>query len=298
MYVAVASPRRVGYRFLAYSLIAIGAIIFAASGSYLGYFIKAKADLDKETVRLSSEVISGLLPAGWNATQSGIPTGSVTSSGFSIDLPTSFESLPLADQALNTNPLMVDGQVVVEGLTAQSPPNFQDYRYVDWATLPQTVEELPLATRIVIPAIGVDSTIKELGIVMEDGKAVWQRPINTVGHHIGTPNPGSLGNVVLSGHRSSPIRGEGAVFRKLGEVPKLLKQQLEGAGDPIDIFVYTSEKGYVYRAIGSEVLKPEQVDVFKPTPEPTLTLITCTPDLIYSDRLIITAWLIAEVSPI
>ncbi|MFQ5933973.1 MAG: sortase domain-bontaining protein [Dehalococcoidia bacterium] len=45
--------------------------------------------------------------------------------------------------------------------------------------------------------------------------------------------------------------------------------------------------------MSTQVVEPGQVDVFRQTAEPTLTLITCTPDLVYSHRLIVTALLVA-----
>lgn len=161
------------------------------------------------------------------------------------------------------------------------------FRWVDWATLPTTQGVAPKATWIVIPAIDVDSPVVDVSIVW-DGKArVWQRPKNSVGHHDGTASPGELGNVVLSGHINSPVRGEGNVFKHLPELPELLE-----LGQQVEVLVYTEDRTYVYQVVRSDVVAPESRDVFEPTREPTVSLITCVPDMVFSHRLVVTAWLV------
>ena len=133
--------------------------------------------------------------------------------------------------------------------------------------------------RIRIPRIEVDSKVTDLGaIVNEQGELVWDTPKNTVGHHEGTPFPGDVGNVVLSGHISSPVRHEGNVFSLL---PNLEKDDV--------VFLETPKGKYTYRVIGKHVVLPTAIEVMDPTPYPAVTLITCYPDYIYSHRLIVRA---------
>ncbi len=134
------------------------------------------------------------------------------------------------------------------------------------------------ANRIIIPAIEVDSRIIELGIVFEDGEWQWERPVRAVGHLKGTSDPGQGGNNVMSGHMSSPVRGEGQVFNRLPEI-KL---------DDV-IILNTPVRSFAYQVVGKKVVLPSEVSVLKTTGDETLTLITCVPDLIYSHRLIVTA---------
>lgn len=140
-------------------------------------------------------------------------------------------------------------------------------------------EAKPQAFRIIIPDIGVDSRIVELSTKYDEkGVLVWDTPKHAVGHHGGTANPGETGNVVLSGHISSPISQEGNVFSQL---PKLQP----GA----EVQLLTAQGAYVYKAVGRQVVEPTAVEVMDPTSSPTVTLITCYPDLIYSHRMVVTA---------
>lgn len=139
--------------------------------------------------------------------------------------------------------------------------------------LVQSLANLPIPTpgpeqaiRIQIPAINVDAPI-----VQGDG---WEQLKKGVGQHIGSANPGQPGNLVLTGHND--VYGE--VFRYLE------KLQL---GDLI--LIYTAQRQYVYVVTGSQIVEPTQVEVMKPTTEPTLTLITCHPYLKDTQRYIVFA---------
>lgn len=135
------------------------------------------------------------------------------------------------------------------------------------------------ATHIWIPSIGVDARIVELGTTYDEkGELVWETPKHAVGHHLGTANPGEVGNVVLSGHISSPIRREGNVFSRLPQL-KL------GEG----VLLETSEGIHTYRVVSRRVVEPSEVSVMEPTATPLLTLITCYPDWVYSHRLVLVA---------
>lgn len=136
----------------------------------------------------------------------------------------------------------------------------------------------PNAEWISIPSIEVDSKIVELGTKVENGELVWETPNKAVGHHKGTANPGEVGNVVMSGHISSPVKGEGSVFKRLPEI---------GLND--EIIITTPLGHYYYKVTGKKVVVPEEISVMDPTSEPVLTLITCVPDWVYTHRLIVTA---------
>ena len=250
---------RLIYGISGYSLILIGLLLLSAAGGYWIYAQVSKARLGDQNVSVPLQ---------------------------QPEFPTTFERIDQAKLAASGIPQQPQDE------SGWRVPSLDEYRPVDWAALPRTVGVLPPATRIIIPSIDISSSLVELSTVWEDGKLVWERPVNVVGHHDGTPNPGESGNIVMSGHRSSPILGEGAVFKQLGDVPGLLKES-STSEEPVDIFLYTAEAIYVYRAVSTQVVEPGQVNVFRPTAEPTLTLITCTPDLIYSHRLILTAWLVA-----
>ncbi|MCL5957914.1 MAG: sortase [Chloroflexi bacterium] len=135
----------------------------------------------------------------------------------------------------------------------------------------------PPPTRLLIPSIGLDAKAIELSTYYNDkGDLVWETAPFAVGHHVGTPNPGEPGNVVISGHISSIH--EGAVFKRLPEVK-------EGDG----VVVLTNDRNYLYQVVNKKIVEPTQIDVMDSTSEETLTLITCVPDGVYTHRLIVKA---------
>jgi sortase A len=80
-----------------------------------------------------------------------------------------------------------------------------------------------------------------------------------VGHVDSTALPGQPGNVVFAAHRDT-------FFRSLRNIRK---------GDMVTV---TTESGpRNYEVTSTEVVKPTETSVLDPTPQPTLTLITCYP---------------------
>jgi sortase A len=122
------------------------------------------------------------------------------------------------------------------------------------------------AIRIQIPALGVDAPV-----VQGDG---WEQLKKGVGQHIGTANPGQVGNVVLAAHND--IFGE--IFRDLDRLQP---------GD--DIILYTNVRQYVYRVTGTLIVEPTRVEVMSPTPQPTVTLISCYPYMVSTERIVVFA---------
>lgn len=126
--------------------------------------------------------------------------------------------------------------------------------------------------------LGISSKVVGLGTEWKDGQLVWQTADNAVGHYENTAYPGERGNIVLSGHISSPLARQGQVFKRLPEV------------HVDDEVVVASEHAFHrYRVVGKEVVLPSDTRVMRPTPDERLTIITCVPDFVYSHRLIVTA---------
>ena len=115
----------------------------------------------------------------------------------------------------------------------------------------------PQPTRLLIPALGLDTPIKEVFIV--DG--AWQVADYAAGYLHDTALPGEKGNTALAGHAG--LRG--GVFRDLGALAH---------GD--DIYVDAAGWRYHYRVRDSKSVLPTQVDVLAPTGTSVLTLLTCT----------------------
>jgi sortase A len=122
--------------------------------------------------------------------------------------------------------------------------------------------------RIVIPSIKVDSIIAE----GDD----WEALKKGAGHHIGSANPGQRGNLIISGH--DDVFGE--VFRYIGDLK---------TGDEIQI--YSKEAKFTYVVKNKRIVEPTEVSVLQQTTEPTLTLITCHPYLVDTQRMVVFAQL-------
>lgn len=172
---------------------------------------------------------------------------------------------------------LIRAVVLPEGHT---PPNGPNGAQPNEAEIPehlrplaQSLANVPIltpashqASRIQIPAIDVDAPV-----VQGDG---WEQLKLGVAQHLGTPNPGENGNLVLSGHND--VFGE--VFRNLDRLQP---------GDTVILF--TSQRQYTYVITGTKVVAPTAVEVMDPTPNATVTLISCHPYLVDNHRIVVSA---------
>lgn len=164
--------------------------------------------------------------------------------------------------------------------SGHTPPNSEQGAQPNEAEIPEhlkalvpALENVPVPTaspqqalRIQIPAILVDAPI-----VQGDG---WEQLKKGVAQHLGTPNPGENGNAVFSAHND--IFGE--IFRELDKL------------QPGDVIVlYSSARQYTYIVTGTQIVEPTRVEVMAPTPNATLTLISCYPYLIDNQRIVVSA---------
>jgi sortase A len=122
------------------------------------------------------------------------------------------------------------------------------------------------AVRLQVPALNIDAPI-----VQGDG---WEQLKKGVGQHLGSANPGEVGNVVLSAHND--IFGE--LFRDLD---RLVPGDL--------VIVYTNQRSYTYIVVDIKVVQPTAVEVMAPTSQPTTTLISCYPYLKDNLRIVVIA---------
>ncbi len=172
---------------------------------------------------------------------------------------------------------LISAVVLPEGHT---PPNGANGAQPNDAEIPehlrplvQSLANVPIPTpgsrqavRIQVPAIDVDAPV-----VQGDG---WEQLKRGVAQHIGTPDPGQNGNVVLSGHND--IFGE--VFRDLERLKP---------GDVVILF--TSQRKYTYVITGTQIVEPTAVEVMNPTLNATVTLISCHPYLVDNHRIVVSA---------
>jgi len=126
--------------------------------------------------------------------------------------------------------------------------------------------------RLRIPVMFLDSSVHEVEVNMGQ----WDVSALDVGHHMGTGNPGEVGNVVLAAHRDI----NSALFRELDRLEP---------GD--EVFVYNALGEYRYIVQESFVVSPDDAEVMDPTADKRVTLITCTPIGLATQRLIVVATL-------
>lgn len=166
--------------------------------------------------------------------------------------------------------------------SGHTPPNAPGGSRPNEAEIPehlrplvQSLASIPLptpgpeqATRIQIPAIHVDAPV-----VQGDG---WEQLKKGVGQHAGTGDPGKPGNVVLSAHND--IFGE--IFRDLDKLE---------VGDQVILF--TNQRAYTYVVSETLIVEPIDVEVMAPSTDPLVTLISCYPYMVDSQRIVIKAQL-------
>lgn len=163
--------------------------------------------------------------------------------------------------------------------SGHTPPNSPGGAMPNEAEIPENlrplVQSLPAvaiptpgpeqAHNIFIPAIWNASA----PVVQGDG---WEQLKRGVGQHIGSVNPGDVGNLVLSAHNDI----FGMLFRDLDQLKP---------GD--EILVSTATRQYTYRVTGLRIVEPTEVEVMVPTSRPTITLISCYPYLKDTQRIVV-----------
>ena len=138
--------------------------------------------------------------------------------------------------------------------------------------------------KLTIPALGVEATVEPVG-QDEDGAMAIPTDPDDVAWYAGSPGMGVPGNVVLAAHINWELRP-----RPFGQLHKL------EPGDAVQVidaegrgFEYVVEASHWVRAEGAPV-----GEIFAPSQEPILTLITCGGEYNvarreYLDRLIVRA---------
>lgn len=140
---------------------------------------------------------------------------------------------------------------------------------------PTAAEKESTVTRVVIPAIDIDSKVVNVGWEVKEQKgvqvAIWQVAEYAVGHHKGSANPGDGTNIVLAGH----VGGYGKVFKDLIKLEPGDQITLHSAGQQ---YLYTvSEKMIVKEEGVSPEQQAENARYIDPTDSEVITMVTCWP---------------------
>ena len=144
----------------------------------------------------------------------------------------------------------------------------------------------PDAAHVAIPSIGVDSAVANLAILDLGDRREYETPNKIVGRIPQKANPGEIGATWLFGHLESPIRGEGDVFRRLPEIPNLLKM-----GDPVYVEV-RNEAGdeFLYQITETKVVHRDDLAPYVYGEDPdkaVITLVACVPRMVYDHRILV-----------
>lgn len=124
--------------------------------------------------------------------------------------------------------------------------------------------------KIVIPKMGVDSTILEGKSDDMLWKGIWRMPVGS------TPDQG--GNTIITAHRY--------LYRPPNPKTFYLLDKL-GTGDKITVF-WQGEK-YEYQVTETKIVEPEDVSILHNTAKAQLTLFSCTPLFTSKQRLVVIA---------
>ncbi len=237
-------------------LLAVGGSLFGAAAAYEIYSRNSQAGLAR-LKRGNYQIAGFVLPVATS-----VATQAAATSTSPIAQPTDVPS----DAEPITAPLAAGAEPAEALASAPAVP------------LPNILPGM-LPVKLSVPTIGLrDAKVMEVGTRIEKGQLVWETADHAVGHHIGSAVPGQPGNVVLSGHISSPVRGEGSIFHNLPALADNLKSR---------VAIQTGDgTWYYYDIIGTDVVTPADTRVIGPTTAPVVTLLTCVPDGVYTHRFV------------
>ncbi len=131
---------------------------------------------------------------------------------------------------------------------------------------------------IMIPRLGVRAPVYDRGTLAGEAQPEIA-PGYTVTHYRFSASLGSRGNYVIYGHDDI----QGNIFQSL---PTMRVGDL--------VYMRRGQTRFVYRVTGGGIVDPSDVAVMGPTTMPTLTMISCTPLYVDSQRIVVRAALVAR----
>lgn len=147
---------------------------------------------------------------------------------------------------------------------------------------PRKEEEIPKETWLLIPKIQVNAPVVE--VENSEEKVIQKGLEKGVVHYPGTANPGEVGNYFILGHSSDYIWRAGEYKDVFALLNKLENDD--------EIKIYYQGKEYKYKVQDKMIVAPSEVEVLSPTPESTLSLMTCWPIGTPLKRLVVKARLV------
>lgn len=246
-------------RFTGIFLLVFGFLLLASGGAYYGYSAKAKSNLDDLAAVLQPRTVNAI---------SG-------SSAFNVSLfPGKAVTADSWDNLYGYEPAYLREQALLRGFSPIGETGV-------------TLADIPPSTRILVPAIGVDSTVSELAILDLGDSRTYESPDNTVGHIPESANAGETGTSWFFGHTESPISREGSVFFNLQKVPEKLRN-----GEDVFIITDNGINQFLYRATSSRVVHQDDLRL-DASPKADIKLVSSVPRFVYDYRLVVSGELIA-----
>lgn len=292
-------------------MILVGAVLLAGVGAYYGYGVYAHSSLDDLNYAVEAPASlptdaegEGFVPAGIEvgAVKATVPVGALALAAPEAAEPSagpSRSALPRQNPiSVSSYALIYPGSVMHpkywgQPLWAGSDPYPTEdgglpdgFQVVSSPEQEFSQEAAPVASRILIPMIGVDSEVQELQILDLGNSRAYETPDNVVGHIPDTPNPGDAGNGWFFGHLESRLSGEGSVFRRLPEVSNLLRD-----GESVYVRLVNDGAEYLYQVIDSAIVHQDDLALYG-SDDSRITLVTCYPTLYYDYRVLVTAELV------
>ena len=183
------------------------------------------------------------------------PSGASGPQSAPIEVARGPQSTPIEVASIDESPAAAPSPKPTPG-----PPTLVVRRGV--APTPTPEARLPV-TRVVIPAIDLDTEVVEAPLVDKGGERTWLVPAFKAGQAQDTAGAGQRGNAVLMGHVSSIHSGD--VFRNLDRVH---------VGDAVEVF--SAERRFAYRVYETRSVPPTDLAMIAPTADAVVSLFTCT----------------------
>lgn len=315
--------RRRIVRFLALSMVIVGVVMVSLSGGYYLYSLKARSGIMSLEVRAADDLspsgvsalpANGILGEMSTAKQSSLVSsiGTGDQATGTADVAGSYEGNatsvaaavePSVSLTLPASAIAARSIFPGEALRAKfwnNPQSYEPTKLAENALIKgfkpvstnqgATRGSLTTATRIVIPALDIDSKVNELQILNLGDSRAYETPKFAVGHIPESSNPGETGGGWFFGHLESPLRNEGSVFFKLPQIANMLRQ-----GETVYVIVESEDGSYLYKVTGTRVVHESQMQLW-PSDKSVINLVTCVPRLVYDYRLIVTAELVGVKS--
>ena len=270
--------RRVA-RFTGVFLLVFGILLLASGGAYYGYAAKARSNLDALQVSVDlppSPTSKSSVPPPSPSPPRVVPSFSPSAISDTPLYPGDALSVDSWTSPLSYEPLDLREQALLKGFTQIDPAH---------AALSESIDP---ATRIIIPAIGIDSVVNELSILDLGDSRTYETPKNSIGHIPESANAGEPSDSWFFGHTESPLKGEGSVFFTLQKVPEQLKN-----GETVYIITDNGTDRFLYQVTGTRVVHQDDIRLTE-SGEANIHLVSCVPRWVYDYRLVVTGKLIAK----